>query len=493
MHGDLDQHTRVAVLAAFKAGTHHVLVATDVAARGLDIRSIKTVVNFDAAKDIETHVHRIGRTGRAGDKEGVALTLVTPKEARFAGKHAPCPGTGSGRLAQSALLGLGACSGSRLRDSRWWGRARALSLVAPVTALPPTGLARYLVANRPRWQQRQALMPDDKCRLATDASHCLSTCILDPTRQLRTAAGELADCMAAANQAVPPALLGVAKKDAAFRKAGKSGTGYSGGRGRGRKPVVSPVPACWRKCCALRRPRRVHSLSWSCASGADCTMAARPACLRQGPCLQHWGAMLSQPGAVCALNMTRSPSPCVTGAHTLVQVGGAGLGFALAAAPGATAAAASSAADPDPPPLPPQQGLSAPASKQAAAFESNFARGGLESTVTVSASDKAAAAVSNAGSSEPPHQAQQPQQHQQVQQQQQQQQQSQPHPPSQQQSEQQQQPPGQQQSASHQQAGPGQGRDGLRTAAVSRFRNSFVAAGTAGVPRDIACMPRKQS
>ena len=57
--------------------------------------------------------------------------------------------------------------------------------------------------------------------------------------------------MAAANQAVPPALLGVAKKDAAFRKSGKSGTGHSGGRGRGRKPMVSPVSAFSRKCCVL--------------------------------------------------------------------------------------------------------------------------------------------------------------------------------------------------------------------------------------------------
>ena len=170
-----------------------------------------------------------------------------------------------------------------------------------------------------------------------------------------------------------------------------------------------------------------------------------------------------------------------------MQVGGAGLGFASAAAPGATAAASSAAADPDPTPLPPQQGLSAPASKQAAAFESNFARGGLESTVTVSASDKAASAVDTAGPSEPPPQAQQPQQ-----QQQQQLQQSQPHPPSQQLYEQQQQqPPGQQQSASQQQGGPGQGRTGLRTAAVSRFRNSFVAAGTAGVQRNMhACIAK---
>eukprot|EP00891_Asterochloris_glomerata_P004743 jgi/Astpho2/4743/gw1.00067.63.1_t len=85
IHGDMDQHSRMATLADFKAGKQHVLVATDVAARGLDIKSIKSVVNYDAGKDIDTHVHRIGRTGRAGDKEGVAYTLVTPRETRFAG------------------------------------------------------------------------------------------------------------------------------------------------------------------------------------------------------------------------------------------------------------------------------------------------------------------------------------------------------------------------------------------------------------------------
>ena len=88
IHGDMDQHGRMATLADFKAGKQHVLVATDVAARGLDIKSIKSVVNYDAGKDIDTHVHRIGRTGRAGDKEGVAYTLVTPRETRFAGGSA---------------------------------------------------------------------------------------------------------------------------------------------------------------------------------------------------------------------------------------------------------------------------------------------------------------------------------------------------------------------------------------------------------------------
>ncbi|KAK9804524.1 hypothetical protein WJX73_004516 [Symbiochloris irregularis] len=85
IHGDMDQHARMSALAAFKAGTHHVLVATDIAARGLDIKSIKSVVNYDTAKDIDTHVHRVGRTGRAGDREGVAYTLITPREVKFAG------------------------------------------------------------------------------------------------------------------------------------------------------------------------------------------------------------------------------------------------------------------------------------------------------------------------------------------------------------------------------------------------------------------------
>jgi hypothetical protein len=90
LHGDMDQASRMEALAAFKAGHTHVLVATDVAARGLDIRSVRAVVNFDAAKDADTHVHRVGRTGRAGDKSGVAHTLVLASETRQAGELARC-------------------------------------------------------------------------------------------------------------------------------------------------------------------------------------------------------------------------------------------------------------------------------------------------------------------------------------------------------------------------------------------------------------------
>lgn len=86
LHGDKDQASRMETLQKFKSGIYHVLVATDVAARGLDIKSIKSVVNYDIARDMDAHVHRIGRTGRAGDKDGTAYTLVTQKEARFAGE-----------------------------------------------------------------------------------------------------------------------------------------------------------------------------------------------------------------------------------------------------------------------------------------------------------------------------------------------------------------------------------------------------------------------
>ncbi|KAF5745928.1 DEAD-box ATP-dependent RNA helicase 24 [Tripterygium wilfordii] len=86
LHGDKDQASRMEILQKFKSGVYHILIATDVAARGLDIKSIKSVVNFDIARDMDMHVHRIGRTGRAGDKDGIAYTLVTQKEARFAGE-----------------------------------------------------------------------------------------------------------------------------------------------------------------------------------------------------------------------------------------------------------------------------------------------------------------------------------------------------------------------------------------------------------------------
>ncbi|WP_100012770.1 DEAD/DEAH box helicase [Lentibacillus sediminis] len=79
IHGDLTQGKRMSVLNKFKGGRVDVLVATDVAARGLDISGITHVYNFDIPQDPESYVHRIGRTGRAG-RTGEAISFVTPRE-----------------------------------------------------------------------------------------------------------------------------------------------------------------------------------------------------------------------------------------------------------------------------------------------------------------------------------------------------------------------------------------------------------------------------
>jgi len=79
LHGDLEQRDRDEVLVRFANRSCNVLVATDVAARGLDIVGLPLVVSYDVAHDADTHTHRIGRTGRAGEA-GLAITLVTSRE-----------------------------------------------------------------------------------------------------------------------------------------------------------------------------------------------------------------------------------------------------------------------------------------------------------------------------------------------------------------------------------------------------------------------------
>lgn len=79
LHGDLSQGQRNAAMAQFRHGKAHILIATDVAARGLDVDDVETVFNYDIPMEEEHYVHRIGRTGRAG-KEGKAFTFVVGKE-----------------------------------------------------------------------------------------------------------------------------------------------------------------------------------------------------------------------------------------------------------------------------------------------------------------------------------------------------------------------------------------------------------------------------
>src|SRR5690606_38696110 len=81
LHGDISQHQRERILNRFKNKAINILVATDVAARGIDINNLTHVFNFGLPQDPESYVHRIGRTGRAGRK-GTAISFISPRELR---------------------------------------------------------------------------------------------------------------------------------------------------------------------------------------------------------------------------------------------------------------------------------------------------------------------------------------------------------------------------------------------------------------------------
>ena len=81
LHGEISQAQRLRVIESFKKRKFPVLIATDVAARGIDVNDLNCVVNFSMPQNPETYIHRIGRTGRAG-KHGIAITFVTPREQR---------------------------------------------------------------------------------------------------------------------------------------------------------------------------------------------------------------------------------------------------------------------------------------------------------------------------------------------------------------------------------------------------------------------------
>src|SRR5581483_1399760 len=82
IHGDLPQSLREKIMAAFRTGEIHYLIATDVMSRGIDVTDITHVINYDLPQDIESYVHRIGRTGRIG-KDGIAISFVTPEQGQL--------------------------------------------------------------------------------------------------------------------------------------------------------------------------------------------------------------------------------------------------------------------------------------------------------------------------------------------------------------------------------------------------------------------------
>ncbi len=132
LHGDMDQYARMAALESFRTGEFPILVASDVAARGLDIPAVSHVFNFDVPTHAEDYVHRIGRTGRAG-REGAAFTIVTKHDEKLLsaiekliGKPIPWEGPGLGELPPGAPREerSGSRRGDDRRPARGGGRGR---------------------------------------------------------------------------------------------------------------------------------------------------------------------------------------------------------------------------------------------------------------------------------------------------------------------------------------------------------------------------------
>jgi translation initiation factor 4A len=82
MHGEMEQSERDLIMREFRSGSSRVLITTDVLARGIDVRGVSLVINFDLPTDRENYIHRIGRGGRFGRK-GVAINLITLGDAQY--------------------------------------------------------------------------------------------------------------------------------------------------------------------------------------------------------------------------------------------------------------------------------------------------------------------------------------------------------------------------------------------------------------------------
>jgi superfamily II DNA/RNA helicase len=133
IHGDLDQSQRTQALDAFKRGEIDFLVATDVAARGLDIVSLPCVINYDVPTHADDYVHRIGRTGRAG-QEGRAFTLILPEERRYVDAITRLTGKEIPRLEIAGVEAAGAESKSEATPSRRSPRRNQTAARAESTA-----------------------------------------------------------------------------------------------------------------------------------------------------------------------------------------------------------------------------------------------------------------------------------------------------------------------------------------------------------------------
>ncbi len=135
IHGDLEQSVRLRTLERFRAGEVHLLVCTDVAARGLDIVELPVVINYDVPLSADDYVHRIGRTGRAGHR-GRAFTLITPADARQVAAIERLTGRRVPRLELAAEAAAGDADRERRRRPDGEGRAEAPAPTATSPSRP---------------------------------------------------------------------------------------------------------------------------------------------------------------------------------------------------------------------------------------------------------------------------------------------------------------------------------------------------------------------
>jgi superfamily II DNA/RNA helicase len=187
IHGDLPQPVRMATLAKFKAGEINILVASDVAARGLDISDVSHVFNYNVPRHAEDYVHRVGRTGRAG-RTGDAITIVSPEDRKsiaavealtkqtipeLEGLVIPEAPARAPRTEEASAEGEGGRSGRRRGRRGGRGRERGearpeVRETAPAAAAPeaPVEAAREAqaepAAEAPKPQQRQAEPRNDR-------------------------------------------------------------------------------------------------------------------------------------------------------------------------------------------------------------------------------------------------------------------------------------------------------------------------------------------
>ena len=151
MHGNKSQNQRERALAEFGSGKVDTLVATDVAARGIDVTGISHVINFDAPDDRESYVHRIGRTGRAG-RTGIGITFVEAEQARDVGRIAA-----DLRLHgefENAGLAPGAAPAHQRRRRQPRARRRAPARRGALVAAAPRLASTALAGVRPTRSRR---------------------------------------------------------------------------------------------------------------------------------------------------------------------------------------------------------------------------------------------------------------------------------------------------------------------------------------------------